>query len=635
MVLLVLVAFNGQAQKIDVRYYALAFPNESYVCLDKTEKAELKIVKNRIQIIQHHHEKLLILKNNLNATRSRKVRTNAFIRVANLSANILVYDGKNHSRKKITDFELASENDNDGNFYDAAKYYTVNFRFAKEGDIIEIDYDDEFIEPRFFGAFFTADYSPQIHSEFTISYPQDQINIKVKEINGQHLPLLMKTTINKKVKTLTWSFDSIPPLTNEYADAGYRCKTSGILANVESYTTGDSLIKIGGTLENLYKWYRYLLKNVDVSKNDQLIKLTDSLVKNQVEDIEKLKKIFYWVQDKIAYLAYEDGLGGYIPREASVVCERRFGDCKDMANLIVKMCRLANLPVFHAWIGTRDIPYQFSEFPSPFCANHMIAAYISKNDTIFLDATGKKHPFRLPTQMIQGKEALIGIDSVKYIIAKVPFIKKDFTIENDSINLSILPNNQMSGSGYYTLTGYQKINLLNYLEKKSYETQKKYMRDILEKGNNKFKLDTFMVLQQDIEKPLIIAYKFVISDYFTQTGDLIYINLNFLKDYYDWLNLTKRKNNIDFAYRTINRLCVKVNLEGKYRVDFLPQNASFDNEDFGFTLSYSSNINEIIFRNSISINKTTISTPDFKSADFIVSNYKKNKSNLVSLIIKK
>ena len=63
------------------------------------------------------------------------------------------------------------------------------------------------------------------------------------------------------------------------------------------------------------------------------------------------------------YVAFEDGMGGFVPREAGLVCSRRFGDCKDMASILTAMNRAAGIPAYFTWLGTRDLPYTFSGTP--------------------------------------------------------------------------------------------------------------------------------------------------------------------------------------------------------------------------------------------------------------------------------
>ena len=45
------------------------------------------------------------------------------------------------------------------------------------------------------------------------------------------------------------------------------------------------------------------------------------------------------LQNNINYVAFEDGLGGFIPRGAASVCDKRYGDCKDKSLLLVTLLR--------------------------------------------------------------------------------------------------------------------------------------------------------------------------------------------------------------------------------------------------------------------------------------------------------
>ena len=58
---------------------------------------------------------------------------------------------------------------------------------------------------------------------------------------------------------------------------------------------------------------------------------------------EKVARIYYWVQDHVRYIAFENGLRGFIPHDAGRVYASRYGDCKDMANLLHEMLRMAGV----------------------------------------------------------------------------------------------------------------------------------------------------------------------------------------------------------------------------------------------------------------------------------------------------
>lgn len=78
--------------------------------------------------------------------------------------------------------------------------------------------------------------------------------------------------------------------------------------------------------------------------NNEPEKLRPALAKiiaNNTNDVDKIKAIYYWVQDKIRYIAYEDGYSGYIPASAQEVLANKYGDCKGMANLLTELLKLA------------------------------------------------------------------------------------------------------------------------------------------------------------------------------------------------------------------------------------------------------------------------------------------------------
>jgi len=587
-----------------------------------------------LQITKTFSEKFLISRSTLNIIRNLKVRTSSFIKVSDIQAYIHVYNGKNHSKKKLTDIVLKSEDDlKNGVFYEGDEFYVINFFDAKGGDIIEVNYKETYVEPQFFGALFFAEYYPVLHRSGSISCAND-IKIVRKEFNNQQLKFDPKIESDKKKISITWAFDSLKPIVDEEKDGSYKNKSSYVLLSIESYKTKDSIKQIAGTAKNLYAWYSKLLESIDVIADSSIIKLSDSLTVGAKTDLDKLKRIFYWVESKIAYLAYEDGLGGYIPRESSLVCKRKYGDCKDMANLIVQLCKTAKLPVYPTWIGTTDIPYQFSEFPSAFCSNHMIATYITATDTIFLDATGRFYPFGLPTSMIQGKEGFVGVDKNNFVIAKVPIINKLKNIIHDSVVLSVNENNDIKGRGYYKLSGYEKTDMMSYFEEKSYEWQKDHLVKLLQKGNNKFSIDTFNVKKVATEDPYLITYTFTVKNYVSENKGEKYLNLNFYKDYFDQFFLSGRINAFYLRYAGRQKLTVNFELNN-YTVKELPENVEFRNEIIEYKVKYHSSKTNIIFENTIDINKINIQPSEFTDLGNVSANYKKTKSKLVTLISKK
>jgi len=158
-----------------------------------------------------------------------------------------------------------------------------------------------------------------------------------------------------------------------------------------SYKKDGRRTKLLEETGDLYKWYAGLVKKIGNNTTD-LKPLVAKITKDAESDLDKIKSIYYWVQDNIRYLAYEYGIMGFKPEACQDVLENRYGDCKGMANLTKEMLLIAGLDARLTWLGTNDIPYDYS-MPSLIVDNHMICAVKHDDKMIFLDATEKyKYP---------------------------------------------------------------------------------------------------------------------------------------------------------------------------------------------------------------------------------------------------
>lgn len=223
---------------------------------------------------------------------------------------------------------------------------------------------------------------------------------------------------------------------------------------VKSITENGQKKKVIENLGDLYGWYTSLIQSQE--KSDYIINLTNEIIEGATTTEEKIEVIFSWVQNHIQYVAFEDGLAGFKPEEANLVCKKRYGDCKGMANLLVSMLTVAGVEAHHCWIGTKSLPYDYS-IPSLGVDNHMICA-ISLNDEIhFLDATDKSTRWNEPSGHIQGKSALIDMNG-KPLVKKVPVLgyDKNNILVQATVNIEEGPFAQINGSVIFKGNFYNK-----------------------------------------------------------------------------------------------------------------------------------------------------------------------------------
>ncbi|GAM96685.1 transglutaminase-like enzyme [alpha proteobacterium U9-1i] len=107
--------------------------------------------------------------------------------------------------------------------------------------------------------------------------------------------------------------------------------------------------------------------------------------------------ILRFTQSAIRYLAISMGEGGYTPRSLAVICETRYGDCKDKAKLFVAMARKLRLEAAPALVDTRN-GYALNEhLPSAQVFDHCIVRVVVDGAVYWIDGTKSEQKSPLST----------------------------------------------------------------------------------------------------------------------------------------------------------------------------------------------------------------------------------------------
>lgn len=115
--------------------------------------------------------------------------------------------------------------------------------------------------------------------------------------------------------------------------------------------------------------------------------LIDEIRQEHAEPEARLREILARVQADIRYLGIELGVGGFVPRDPSVVFERRFGDCKDKSLLMVTMARAMGIDAFPAIVDTNNRVAMNEMIPTPAYFDHVIVLARIGEESFWLDPT--------------------------------------------------------------------------------------------------------------------------------------------------------------------------------------------------------------------------------------------------------
>jgi hypothetical protein len=486
--------------------------------------------------------------------------------------------------------------------------------------------------PRFLSPFYLGDLYPIVNNKVTIITDKN-IDIIFKEFNTENLDISFKKEEKKNIIIYSWEVKNIDKYKYEENAPTFKKVLPHIVPIITSYKSNNISTNLANKVSDLYQWYYSLVKDINKEPADEnLVKLVKELTADKPTELEKVKSIYYWTQQNIKYIAFEYALGGFIPREANDVFQKKYGDCKDNSSILYKMLDIAGIKGDLTWIGTRSIPYNYSEVPTPIVDNHMILSYTDNEDTYFLDATGRYISIDYPTSFIQGKEALISKDGSNYIIKKVPIVPAIKNAVIDTTNVSLMDEN-LVGKSKVEISGYNKVTCFNYLENENTTDKiKAFYNARLQKGNNKFLIDSFTETNKfNYEKNLIVDYNFNISNYAKKLGDEIYINLNLVKDLSTYKTKEDRKNEVEFEYTGYFNYTTILTIPTGYIIEYLPENITLSNDYLSSNITYQIKENTLIYNHVYSLNTLSLNLSQQAEVNSLIKNIEKAFKEVVIL----
>jgi len=102
---------------------------------------------------------------------------------------------------------------------------------------------------------------------------------------------------------------------------------------------------------------------------------------------ERVQAVLRFVQDEVRYFGIEMGVKSHKPSDASTVCTRRFGDCKDKSFLFVTALRSLGIEAWPVLVNTTERRTLDQWQPSPLAFNHAIAAVRLNGQFYWFDPT--------------------------------------------------------------------------------------------------------------------------------------------------------------------------------------------------------------------------------------------------------
>ena len=633
LLLFVLIPCSVFGQTGSIKEYQTKYPGESAVYFVKRQTYKMDLIKDTLSLTAEHYDECFYLNDNAKNHSEDKIYSGSLNPVSNIKAEskTRVENGK-YKSYPVKQFSL-SASFSSGVFYDDLQEYAFVYPQLQSGSITTLSYSINYLLPQLISPY-----------NFAAEYPCDLSELVLICNNAIVFDTLLFNVSPKKVEytqvkkgnytTHIWRMKNIPAMLYESKSLNIGYYSPQIYIKVNKINTANGNKIYFENQQGLYNWLYTFVEKVQNEKDASIQKLSDSLKSVSKTDYELSKNIFYWVQDNINYVAFENGYGGFIPRYASDVYNKRYGDCKDMANLIAQIHKSAGLDAHIAWIGTRDIAYKITSMPSPCNFNHMIAEINLNDSTYFLDATGKYQPYGFPTDHIQGKQALISLSDKRYKIVEVPTLSMDRNLVLDSVYCKLV-NFRLQGNGLRTVNGYPKINFTHRYVNAHKDEKIQYLNNYLKFGNNKCSITDPKVFNvEDRDTKLKFTYGYDLPDYVIAYEDEVFVNLHLFKIYNtDIVDTLTRKLDFIRDNTTILKETIVFEIPAGYTLKYVPQNRSYKYDKAGFDFIYEKKGNTVILKKTIYINSLLLEKKYFKEWNKMVAEM--NKSYKENITLKK
>jgi hypothetical protein len=589
--------------------------NENGVVIEQDQHVEINVnAVGELEIVANIREETQHFGENTNLYSEQSIGfSSTFTEISDLIGHTLVPTGKNRYKKiEVKDF-ITTDSRSSGIFYDDQKKISYVFPALSNGSKTYISYTKKYKEPRLWGYFMFSSFFPVEKSTYSVKVSENvKLNHYLYGIDNDQLNFSKEK--RGKYDIYKWSASHLEKLQVSKGANSVLHSAPHLIIYVEAYEYNGKTYNVLGDVSDLHAWYQNFLMDIEDEESEEMKSMVESIIEGKSTELEKVEAIYDWVQKNIKYIAIEDGLGGFKPRSSSLVFRRRYGDCKDMSNLLHNMLNISNIPSSLTWIGTMSIPYSHKEVPTPMADNHMICTYKSNDQYYFMDATDQYNKLGIPSSHIQGREALINKGKNDFELVDVPVVPLEKNVTIDSVYFEI-SGEVIFGKGRTIYGGYNRIPVTNNLENLDEDDKKTFLDMILKKGNNKFTLDavtTHHLLQKD--KELQIDYDFSIRDYVITTADEIFINPHFSKELEEeQIDMSTNKNPILYAYKQLSANSYSIKIPNGFGLSYLPANVNYEEEDFGFALEYQLKGDVIHINQKVKMNTLQLRTDQFDS----------------------
>ena len=569
---------------------------DAIILLDKAKK----VVYLDGTTTTYYHEVIKIL-----TTRGREKYGEFFItyslggqRVKILKARTFKPDGKVLEATSIKDLKPMEGY----HLYSNVAQKVISLPAVTPGATVEVYYsiDDlgrEVTGKNFQDTFYFQSYDPILRSIYILQVP------KQKKFKYKTVRIDIKPQIKEELGDLiyTWEVKDAPQIIPEPSMPPY--KEIAPYLFVSSYKSW----------KEISDWV-WGISEPQAKAGDELKKKVEELIKGASSRMEKIEKIYTYVITDIRYVGLEFGISGFMPHKADDVFRYKYGDCKDKANLMKAMLKVAGIDSYLTLVRTRDLGTLDKDMPALEFNHAILAVKDDSGNYIFLDGTAEDTPFGRVPGMDQGTEAMI-ITKEGPVFKEIPM---DSFKDNEKIrtmDVTISKEGKLNAKVHIDLKGYFGTYYRAVLKSLGKIKRKEIMERSLGALCPGTKLLDFKFSDlSDLSVPVTQDYTFYSDSYLKRLENRFTFYPSILERFTSGEEVAKSERRYPIVkylpYETVD--IIRYKLEDGFSWDNIPDNVEIDTP-FGFySLTFELKNDILTFKRVYILKKVWINKDSYK-----------------------
>jgi hypothetical protein len=306
--------------------------------------------------------------------------------------------------------------------------------------------------------------------------------------------------------------------------------------------------------------------------------------------LDRIRALARFAQREVRYAAIEVGIGGFKPHPAADVFAHRYGDCKDKATVLSAMLGEIGVKSFYMPIHDERRIYT-DKTPPNLGFDHVIlaiqlpdASYSKPLPAVYehpklghlliFDPTNELVPLGQLPHYEQDSFALLVTDSGGELI-HLPVSPPEANLLKRTAKVKLLPDGSLQGEVEEVSSGYRAALAREYWKDATEKDRRKLLERILGATLGNFQVEDLIVSNaDDLDKDLVIRYKFTAEHYAKNAGPLLLVRPRVLGEKLRALDTTKpRHYPYEFEVPTLQTDIFEFNLPDGYKIDELPEAA--------------------------------------------------------------